>query len=298
MGRPRPDLRSVLVAQDDSPGATRAEQRATLLPLGEGATVHLARVVAPDEPAADQAAKRLEERAAAARDRLQRAGRIDVDVVGTLLEGSTTAEELLRHARTKGAELIILGRHRDEAHGEPSMGSTVFELLRRSDLPLLVVVRAPERGYQRPVLAVDLTDASGQVVQLALSLLPTPAPGLDIVHALRVPFQGALSWAGGGAAAEDARRQTRDEAQARADRFVASLGPVAASATAVVSDSEASVAMLAESARRGADLLVVGTHGRSGLAHALFGSVAEWLVASAPCDVAVTHPTRHTSDLR
>jgi nucleotide-binding universal stress UspA family protein len=33
------------------------------------------------------------------------------------------------------------------------------------------------------------------------------------------------------------------------------------------------------------DLLVVGTHGRTGVSHALLGSVAEHLLSNPPCDV-------------
>jgi nucleotide-binding universal stress UspA family protein len=39
---------------------------------------------------------------------------------------------------------------------------------------------------------------------------------------------------------------------------------------------------------------VLGTHARSGLSHALLGSVAEWLARAAPCDVAVTRAERFT----
>ena len=40
-----------------------------------------------------------------------------------------------------------------------------------------------------------------------------------------------------------------------------------------------------------ADLIVVGTHGRSGLKHVIFGSVAEKIVRKAPCPVlSVRHP--------
>ena len=34
-----------------------------------------------------------------------------------------------------------------------------------------------------------------------------------------------------------------------------------------------------------ADLIVMGTHGRSGLSHALLGSIAEKVIRSAPCPV-------------
>lgn len=42
----------------------------------------------------------------------------------------------------------------------------------------------------------------------------------------------------------------------------------------------------------GADLICVGTHGRTGLAHLLLGSVAERIVRHAPCPVLVVRPTK------
>ena len=38
-----------------------------------------------------------------------------------------------------------------------------------------------------------------------------------------------------------------------------------------------------------ADLIIMGTHGRTGVPHLLIGSVAEWVVRLAPCPVLVTH---------
>lgn len=40
-------------------------------------------------------------------------------------------------------------------------------------------------------------------------------------------------------------------------------------------------------------LIVMGTHGRSGLAHALMGSVAEKVVRKSPCPVLTVHPADH-----
>ena len=49
--------------------------------------------------------------------------------------------------------------------------------------------------------------------------------------------------------------------------------------------------IIAAAREEGADLIVMGTHGRTGLAHALIGSVAEKVVRKAPCPVlTVRHP--------
>lgn len=45
----------------------------------------------------------------------------------------------------------------------------------------------------------------------------------------------------------------------------------------------------------GADLIVIGTHGRGGLSHALLGSVAEKVVRKAPCPVLTVSPQMHST---
>jgi nucleotide-binding universal stress UspA family protein len=45
----------------------------------------------------------------------------------------------------------------------------------------------------------------------------------------------------------------------------------------------------------GVDLIVIGTHGRGGLAHALLGSVAEKVVRKAPCPVLTVRPHMHST---
>ena len=41
------------------------------------------------------------------------------------------------------------------------------------------------------------------------------------------------------------------------------------------------------------DLIVIGTHGRSGIAHFLIGSVTEKVIRTAPCPVLVVRPSVH-----
>jgi nucleotide-binding universal stress UspA family protein len=44
-------------------------------------------------------------------------------------------------------------------------------------------------------------------------------------------------------------------------------------------------------------LITIATHGRTGLRHALFGSVAEKVVRKAPCPVLSIRPREHTFDM-
>lgn len=54
---------------------------------------------------------------------------------------------------------------------------------------------------------------------------------------------------------------------------------------------------IVRAAQRGVDLVVMGTHGRTGLGHALMGSVAEKVVRRAPCPVLVV-PARYGAERR
>jgi nucleotide-binding universal stress UspA family protein len=59
-----------------------------------------------------------------------------------------------------------------------------------------------------------------------------------------------------------------------------------------VSGGDARAILLNEAVRGRADVIAIGTHGRSGLSRALIGSIAEDVIANAPCDVLVARPVR------
>lgn len=76
------------------------------------------------------------------------------------------------------------------------------------------------------------------------------------------------------------------------DAFLQKSG-IAERAKVAVRSGDPRTILLEEARSRGTDLLVVGTHGRSWLAHALIGSVAEAVVRAAPCDVLVARLETH-----
>ena len=76
------------------------------------------------------------------------------------------------------------------------------------------------------------------------------------------------------------------EAKAEAEKFLASLDPgVGAALRLHVVEGEPAPTIATMAAEQHYDLIVMGTHGRTGIAHLALGSVAEKVVRHAPCPV-------------
>jgi len=86
----------------------------------------------------------------------------------------------------------------------------------------------------------------------------------------------------------------RAEAEARLKEFVTSLGKtkVPVETQVIVGEPFHDICCVAEQEQ--ADLIVMGTQGRTGLQHLLLGSVAERVVRHAPCPVLVVGRKAHT----
>ena len=291
-------VKSVLVATDLSPGAANALARSVLLPFEHGATLWLVHVLPeslPDkyaEAVRDKAGAALRNEAAALRRMAEERGTDGPGIECALLTGKPHVE-IIRHARAHAADLVVVGRHGRQAVGDTLVGSTAERVIRKGDVPVLVVKQEAKGPYRRALVAIDLTDTSRREADLALALLPEAAREIALVHAYHVAFE---NWFSEGSL-EGYRREHVEHARQTATRLAALLGSEGVDCRVSVHEGDPRVVVLREAAQEGSDLIVLGTHGRAGLAHALLGSVAEWLIRASPCDVAVTRPARFTFEL-
>ncbi|MGE5230629.1 MAG: universal stress protein [Deltaproteobacteria bacterium] len=221
-----------------------------------------------------------------------------VRAAGHLAQGQAFLE-IIRHARRRGAELIVLGRHGRRVFRDLVIGSTAQRVVRHSSVPALVVNLEPTGPYRRPLLATDLEPGSRRIAGLAARIIDPKAAVLSVVHAYEVPFEGWLSpgdvrgdWV------SDYRRSHQEHAAKEVNRFVASLGAAGLRCRPRVRRGDPRAVVLEEAKRRRADLVILGTHDRSGAVRALLGSVAETVVAEATCDVLVGRPTGLAITLR
>lgn len=82
-------------------------------------------------------------------------------------------------------------------------------------------------------------------------------------------------------------RAAEKESESVAKQGAAELAALSAKVETVVRQGDPRHAIIEEARSWGADLIVLGSHGRTGLARALMGSVAEYVVRHAPCSVEV-----------
>jgi universal stress protein A len=92
------------------------------------------------------------------------------------------------------------------------------------------------------------------------------------------------------------RNDMRDDAMRRLSELAKRYAPENVAPTIEVAVGRPASTIVQEATARKADLIVMGTHGRSGFEHLVLGSVAEKVLRSAPCPVLTVRDTaRHVA---
>lgn len=203
----------------------------------------------------------------------------DARAVEVILESGTAHVGLLRQTEATGSGVVVA-----------APGSVALDVVRHAASAAVLIARRSPSG---PVVAAtDLSDVSLRAVQTAAAEARRRASLLHLLHASDVGLY-ALGHAAAAAMpyllssppiSLEGLDNLRAVAKHRLDETLAELQ--VRGSTAVVAGSAADVIVkYAESIE--AELIVVGTHGRSGLARLTLGSTAASVIESAPCSVLI-----------
>jgi len=283
-------MQRLLVATDFSARSDRALRRAVLLAKQTGAAICLVHVVDDDQPEAklaverDAAARLLDELATTlvTVDGVTADARVLVDVP---FHGVTAAADAV------DADLIVVGVPRRQLLRDVFLGTTVERAIRTATRPTLLAGGVPTAFYQQIMVATDLSEGS------ACALRAVAALGLDRIAAVTVAhvFEAALPIlsARDGAIREQAQAWIASEQQ-KADQaltaFIEPFGLALPRRLLKLNEGSAAGTLLATAVEVGADLIVAGTRGRSGLVGLVLGSVTVELLRAGSVDVLVVPP--------
>lgn len=148
-------------------------------------------------------------------------------------------------------------------------------------------------ALQNILIATDFGEPAGAALAYGRKLARTFGGTLQVLHV----FEG-VSTRGIGVAyfgnPPDVQRHFEESARKRIEAFLTEEDRRDLGARAVVLDSNETALAIVNYARSARiDLIVIGTHGRSGVSHVLMGSVAEKVVRMAPCPVLTVHHPEH-----
>ncbi|HEX2202329.1 MAG TPA: universal stress protein [Longimicrobium sp.] len=279
----------------DDPATAPAGEDPVLAPAVElaaraGATLHVAHAFElPDSVLAaygmqvpyvdpglrDRCARDLEERLARLVARFEGA-RIRCHVV----EGSA-GRALVDLAARLHAGLVVVGATRRGRVWRNLLGTTAERVVRTSEVPVLVMHQPFARPVRRLLLAADLSpECAGLLRRGVAAARALFGPALEMRGVVAVGFDPMVPPPPLDPAS------LREAAAAELRRF---LAPVTggARAGAAVRFGEPPREIVTEAEEWGADLVVMGTHGRSGFARFLLGSTAAATLRGAACNVLV-----------
>lgn len=276
-------MNSILVATDLSARSDRAVERAVRLASDRGAALTVLHVIDEDLPTSIANAQQ-----SAAEENIQKhlatiapGGTPDITI--KIVFGRAYVD-ILELSEKIDCDLVVLGVHREDAFKDMFRGTTAERVIRAGDIPVLLVKERVTDPYREIMVGVDFSVYSRRAIEYAVSFVPNGR--FHLIHAYDVPFKGFLY-------GHNTRREVDKQHEAAFERmieeemasFLSSLEDEAPRFERIMREGTVREVFHRELDRLKPDLLVIGTHGRTGAAHALLGSVAEDLLRNPPCDV-------------
>jgi len=199
---------------------------------------------------------------------------------------------VIDYAAESGADFIIVGSHEASDAVRFLLGSVARAVVRHATCSVEIVRQRSGSGAMKVMLATDGSDFS---LEAARSVASRPWPAGSEFRVVSVaelppawfltPYPAYLD--------RKAMEELRAEAMQRAEEAIAASEAILAdagfteSATVAVPSASPQEVIIAQAAEWGADLIVLGSHGRRGANRFLLGSVAEPVAFHAACSVEI-----------
>jgi nucleotide-binding universal stress UspA family protein len=198
------------------------------------------------------------------------------------VEEGDPATEIIRMAEKWNADLTVIGSHGSTGLPRIRLGGVAENIVRHAHGRVLVA--RPPSGTRTIVVGTDFSDASLPALHAAVDEARRVDGRAIFAHSVEWPL--VLDAQYGGWAEIDAATilALESDARKRLEDFAAASG-IPAECRVLRGEAGRTLIREAESAR--ADLVVVGTHGRTALSRMVLGSVAEFVVRTAHCSVLV-----------
>lgn len=188
-----------------------------------------------------------------------------------MIEGTNPAKEIVRAADDLRADLIIVGRRGRRGLARMMVGDATRQVIGFADCNVLVVPKSAEMWKNRILLATDGSRHGDRAALMAQTMARQFGMPVTAVSVMKPGF-------------DEARRA---EGRRAVERVTQALQAEGVSAEGLILEGDSAQEIISYAAKVGADLIVMGSHGRTGLGRLVLGSVSEKVIGMAGCPVLV-----------
>jgi len=189
-------------------------------------------------------------------------------------EAGDPSEGIVAAAREHSADVIVMGRRGKRGLARMMVGDATAKVIGNASCAVLVAPRGGRLWEKRLLLATDGSRHSEAAAAAASHLAKQAGLPITVVSVVTASQNAAR------------REEAREAVAATVVRFKAA----GLDAAGMVAEGRADEAIVKAAEDVGADLIVVGSHGRTGLRKVLLGSTAERVIGQAICPVLVIKP--------
>jgi nucleotide-binding universal stress UspA family protein len=185
--------------------------------------------------------------------------------------GDDPYREIVNEAKDSNADLVIVGRRGKRGLARLMLGDATVKVIGNAPCSVMVVPKAADMWRTRILLATD-GSRSGDAAAVAATRIAHCCGNPVTVVSAQVPGHS------------DARQA---EARQIVDRVVGHMKAQGLEADGLVNRGDAHTVIVSAANERAADLVIMGSHGRTGLGRLLLGSNSERVIGQVTCPVMV-----------
>jgi len=205
----------------------------------------------------------------------------------TLHEGEDSYKYIVDEAVKQKSSMIIMGRRGKKGFRRLVMGSTTSWTIGHAPCSILVVPRAAQVEFRSVVVATDGSKYSAAAASEAIGIAKRNNARLTAIAVVPAELATPADIDFATIAREKLADQEMQAAEKNAKAVKEAAQKAGVDAQAFVMSGKPADAVMEIAKDQKADLVVVGSHGRTGLDRLLMGSVAERVIVLASCAVLV-----------
>jgi nucleotide-binding universal stress UspA family protein len=281
MGR----YRKILVAVDGSPTSLHALEESFKLAQNEGSWITVVSVIPPytgdlDLVAVGGVMAAMRRPCEEALRKAQELAEKQRALIKTVCEEGEPHERIIDLAQAENCDLIVIGRRGLRRLERVLVGSVTARVIGYSPIDVLVVTRDTNVGFKKVLIATDGSRYSELAKKRAIDFAGSYGGELVAVSAVDVPSE---LYAESPKTVEELVKKARSYVEAIKNE----AGQTGIKTEVIVREGEAYRVITDTARETGANIIVMGSHGRTGLRRLLMGSVTEKVIGHTPCPVLV-----------